>query len=199
MKTWPAIRLAILSIAAAALLAPAQAAELTVVTVNAPAINCVFNASCTMTVTDSLGSLQFTPYGAGARLQSRTFAALPGTPGAGMTAYLYRVDLTRADGFTECLAGMVIDFGPVAQLPYVPNNPAHVYVVTQGGLGSVGVKSAEQDGDVITFNFNGYLCAGQSSFFFGLAASKPPQPTSATLFGIGKPPIIQTDARAPQH
>ena len=56
------------------LLAPlaAQAGPLTIVNVNAPAINCVFNPACTVVVTDSLGT--FVPPGdAGiARLQSRT-------------------------------------------------------------------------------------------------------------------------------
>ncbi|MGD0317301.1 MAG: hypothetical protein ABSB37_15480 [Xanthobacteraceae bacterium] len=188
MKSLPAIPIA----AAAALSAPlpAHAADLTVVNVSAPAVNCVFNASCTVVVTDSTGTLQYTPLGEGAFLQSRTY---PGAPGAGTTAYEYRVDLTQATGYTECLAGVVVNFGPVVQLTYPPNQPAQVYVITQGGLGSVGIQSAEQDGDVITFTFNGYLCAGQSSYFFGLTAA------TATLFGFGTPPFVQTDARTPQH
>lgn len=195
MKSLPAI------LAAAALLTQTQAgaADLKVVTVNAPAINCVFNATCKVTVTDSVGNLKYTPLGGGARLQSRTYVAKPGTPGAGKTAYLYRVDLTQGAGFTDCLAGMVIDFGPVAQLEYLPGNAAHVFVVTKGGIGSVGVKSAEQDGDVIQFNFSDYLCAGKSTFFFGLAAATAPKTTDATLFGLGSPPLIQTKARVPQH
>ncbi|HML12227.1 MAG TPA: hypothetical protein VK456_02910 [Xanthobacteraceae bacterium] len=60
--------------AAAALAAPAaQAANLTVVNVSAPAINCVFNASCKVVVTDSVGTLQYTDLGSGAFLQSRTY------------------------------------------------------------------------------------------------------------------------------
>jgi hypothetical protein len=195
MKSAPAIVIA----AAAALSAPAQAADLTVVNVSAPAVNCVFNASCTVVVTDSVGTLEYTPLGSGAFLQSRTYPGAPGTPGAGTTAYEYRVDLTQATGYTECLAGVVVNFGPVVQLTYPPNQPAQVYVITQGGLGSVGIQSAEQDGDVITFTFNGYLCAGQTGYFFGLAAAKGPQSATATLFGFGTPPFVQTDARTPQH
>ena len=42
----------------ATLMAPAaQAESLTVVEVNAPAVNCVFNTSCTVTVNDSTGAL----------------------------------------------------------------------------------------------------------------------------------------------
>ncbi len=119
MKSLPAIPIA----AAAALSAPlpAHAADLTVVNVSAPAVNCVFNASCTVVVTDSVGTLEYTPLGSGAFLQSRTYPGQPGTPGAGTTAYEYRVDLTQATGYTECLAGVVVNFGPVVQLTYPPN------------------------------------------------------------------------------
>jgi hypothetical protein len=184
-----------------ALFAPgaAQAAVLKVVNVNAPAINCVFDASCTVVANDSVGNLTFTPLGAGARLQSRTFAAKPGTPAAGKTAYLYRVDLTNGAGFTECTAGMVINFGPVASLPYAQPGTSEVFVITTGGLGSVGLKSAEQNGNVITFTFSDYLCAGKTSFFFGLAAATAPVATTATLFGPGHPPFVAVGARAPQH
>ncbi len=187
--------------AVVALFAPgdARAATLKVVNVNAPAVNCVFDPGCKIVVSDTVGNLTFMPLGAGARLQSRTFAAKAGTPAAGKTGYLYRVDLTNGAGFTECTAGLVINFGPVASLPYVQNSQADVFVITTGGLGSIGLKSAEQDGDVITFTFSDYLCAGKTSFFFGLAATKPPVATTATLFGMGEPAFVQVNARAPQH
>ena len=181
------------------LCAAAPSAALTVVNVSAPAVNCVFDASCSVVVNDSTGSLQNTPLGNGAFLQSRTYAAKPGTPGAGTTAYEYRVALNQGAGFTECQVGLVVNFGPVKQLTYPQNQPAHVFVVTQGGLGSVGIKSADQSGDVITFTFSKPLCAGQTSYFFGLAAVKGPQSASATLFGYGSPPFVQTAVRVPQH
>lgn len=188
-------------LAIAALLAPAAspATPLKVVNVNAPAVNCVFDATCNVIVSDSVGNLTFTPLGNGARLQSRTFAAKAGTPGAGKTAYLYRVDLTNGAGFTECTAGLVLNFGPIAKLPYLPNDQADVFVINTGGLGTVGIKDAEQNGDVITFTFTEYLCAGKTSFFFGLAAATAPKLMSATLYGIGSPPLVQVDARVPQH
>ena len=197
MKTGPAIGLAAAVVLCAA--APTYAGALTVVEVNAPAVNCVFNASCTVVVEDSTGSTQFTAFGAGGFLQSRTYPGQPGTPGAGLTAYEYRIDLSQALGFTECVAGLVLNFGPVQKLTYPTNQPAHVYVVTQGGIGSVGIESAEQDGDVITFNFKSYLCAGASTFFFGMAAPKGPQSATAVLFKYGYPPFLQIDARTPQH
>lgn len=193
--------LALVMAATAALWAPqaGHCAALTVVNVSAPALNCVFDKSCKVAVDDTNGTLQFTPFGSGALLQSRTYPGAAGTPGAGTTAYLYRVDLTQGTKFTECLVGLVLNFGPVVQLTYPTNQPGQVFVVTQGGLGSVGLKSAEQDGTVITFTFSTPLCAGQSSDFFGLAAAKGPQQATATLFGFGNPPFVATTARTPQH
>jgi hypothetical protein len=138
MKMLPAI------FATAALLASAnaQAAFLNIVNVTAPDINCVFEATCKVVVNDSIGDLSFTPLGNGARLQTRTFKSAIASPAAGKIAYLYRVDLTNAVGFTDCLAGLVLDFGPVPKLPFTKNLLSHVYVITKGGIGSVGVKSA---------------------------------------------------------
>ena len=197
MKTGPAVWLAAAVVLCAS--APAHAASLTVVEVNAPAVNCVFNPTCTVTVTDSVSTLQFTVYGAGAFLQSRTYSGQPGTPGAGLIAYEYRLDFTQALGFTECVAGMVLDFGPVQKLTYPPNQPAHAYVITQGGIGTVGIESAEQDGNVITFTFKTYLCPGASTQFFGMAAGKTPMIVTPLLFKYGNPPFIELNARVPQH
>jgi hypothetical protein len=197
VKSKPAIVMA----AAAALWpsAPANSANLTVVEVSAPAVNCVFNSSCTVVVDDSAGTLANTSLGSGGFLQSRTYPGMPGTPGAGTTAYEYRLDLRGANPFADCLAGVVINFGPVKQLTYPQAQPGHVFVTTQGGLGSVGIQTAEQDGDVITFTFSQYLCGGETSYFFGMAATAGPQTATATLFGIGSPPFIQVDARRPAH
>jgi len=187
-------------LAGAVLLAPsAVAANLTVVKVAAPAVNCVFNASCTVTVNDSVGKLTFSQLGDGAFFQSRTYPAVAGTPGAGNMAYEYRLDLRQANIFAECVAGLVLNFGTVTKLTYPQNQPGHVFVITQGGLGSVGIKSAEQDGSVITFTFEKYLCAGETSFFFGLAATGAPTAASATLFGPGSPGFIAINARVPTH
>ena len=178
----------------------AEAAALTVINVGAPKINCVFNPICSVIVNDSVGSLTYTPLGAGTFLQSRTYSGAAGTPATGATAYEYRLDLTQGDKYSDCIGGLVMNFGSVLKLPYGANNTqGHVFVVTQGGLGSVGIKSAEQDGDVIIFTFDKFLCAGQTTYFFGLAAIKPPVNTSAVLFGIGATPFIPVGARVPQH
>jgi hypothetical protein len=198
-------------LAAAVLLAGAgatRAAPLNVVEVSAPAINCVFNASCTITVNDSVGQILM-PYLATpntAWLQSRTFTGAPGTPAAGLTGYEYRISLTQAAGFGECLLGFVVNFGPITKLPYKPGSPpADVFVVTGGGLGTIGVTSAEQDGDVITFTLKSPLCLGASpsnaatTYFIGLASANVPAATSATIFAFGDPAFYSVPARAPAH
>lgn len=186
---------------AAALLAPAwaQASSLTVVKVAAPAVNCVFDSSCTVVVNDSIGDLQYSPLGKNAFVQTRTYAGKPGTPGAGTTAYVYRVALDQGAKGSDCIVGMVVDFGPVKALTYPQNQLGHVFVVTQGGIGSVGVKSAEHDGDVIIFTFDAPVCAGATTYFFGIAATGAPKAASTTLFGYGEPPFVQTAARVPVH
>jgi hypothetical protein len=183
------------------------AKPLKIVTVSAPAINCVFNATCKLTVTDSSGNLDmpFLATPGTAWLQSRTFSGEPGTPGAGLTGYEYRLSMTQAAGFSDCVLGLVLDFGPVKQLPYTPGSLSDVYVVTGGGVGTVGLKSADQEGSIITFAFDKPVCvppapsSAATTFFFGLASPKPPRAIGAGLFAVGKPPYYAVDARAPNH
>ena len=193
-----------------ALTSAAQAQLLTVVEVNAPAVNCVFNPSCTITVNDSQGFIAL-PYIATPKtawLQSRTYTGAPNTPGAGKTAYEYRVSLTEASGSADCLTGFVVNFGPVAKLPYANNQPADVFVTTTGGLGTIGIKTAEKFSDVIEFTFkSGGLClAGgpdvkNTTFFFGLAANNAPAPApiDGQIVAVGMPAIYPVQARVPVH
>jgi hypothetical protein len=185
----------------------AQGQLLTVVEVGAPAVNCVFNPSCTITVSDTVGFIPL-PYLAApntAFLQSRTFTGEPGTPGAGKTGYMYRISLTQAAGTADCLGGLVVNFGPVAKLPYKDNQPADVFVVTTGGLGTISLKSAEKFGGVIEFTLARQLCLSggpdlnNTTFFFGLAADTAPTPVSAQIFSTGTPPLYNVNARAPAH
>ncbi len=202
------------------MLAPlaAQAGPLTIVNVNAPAVNCVFNPSCTVVVTDSLGTF-FLPGDAGtARLQSRTYVGATGAPAAGLTAYVYRVDLTSATAprpnTVNCVRQLILDIGPIVKLNYLPPSPTHgpiksdVFVITSGGLGTIGLSSAAQAGNIVTFTFTKPVCPkpltatavipGETSFFFGLAARTAPKPSTArllyTLGGGGT-----TAARVPIH
>jgi len=184
-----------------------QATPLKVVDVGAPAINCVFNTSCTIVVNDTIGAIPLSGITGSARLQSRTFTGAAGTPGAGKTGYIYRVDLTQAVGVVAipCVSNLKLDFGPITKLPYVPGGGVEeVFVITSGGLGSIGVASADRVGNVTTLTFSKPVCAGSSagkgdtSFFFGLAAPKVPKPSTAQMQITGGT-LVDVPARVPTH
>jgi len=186
----------------------AQAASLTVVSVAAPDINCVYETDCTVTVTDSIGAIPIPNLVSGtARLQSRTFTGKPGAPAAGKTGYEYRVDLTTAITNAEfsCVTDLAVDFGAVTKLQYNNLGPLDdVFVITKGGLGTIGLLFAEQTGNVITFTFSQPVCAGyspntgQTTFFFGLTSAFAPHAIEAKVGVPGLDPV-DVKARAPSH
>ena len=187
--------------------AAARAQPLTVAEVNAPAIPCVFHPACIITVSDTVGfiPLPFLAAPNTAFLQSRTFSGVAGTPAAGRAGYMYRISLTQAAGSGNCLGGLVLNFGPALKLPYAPDKVADVFVITSGGLGSIGLKSAERFGAVIVFELAKPLCLdggpnlANTTFFFGLAADTPAMTTAAQIFSSGNPPLYSVDARVPSH
>lgn len=197
------LALALVTLFATACAAPSP---LEVVNVSAPDINCVFDPSCTVTVTDTSAPI---PIAAGGSnfLQSRTFVGVPGAPADGLYGYEYRIDLREAMGITyiPCLSSMTIDFGPVVStLDYDGDGTADdVYVVTGGGLGSVGLASAEQDGDEVTFTFGPSVCAGgspgsgESTFFFGLVSTQTPEPAVTAIIKETTGDEYLVPARAP--
>jgi len=175
-----------------------QAAPLTVVNVGAPAINCVFSPAqipnapppaCSVVVDDSIGIFKPPGDSGEARLQSRTHPGTTPAPAAGDMAYIYRVDLTTVHGLTSpnCVTMLALDFGPVVKLPYGPKGKVHVFVVTAGGLGSVGLASADQVGKRITFTFSNPVCPGATSYFFGLASKsvKPVAGVATVFYSLG--------------
>lgn len=184
-----------------------QAEPLRVVTVGAPAINCLFDPTCRVVVNDTSDSIPL-PTGGRNFLQSRTFRGQPGSPADGLYAYLYRLDLRNATGIVNipCLISLTINSGPVANsLDFDGDGKIgdQVFVVTSGGLGSVGLSSADQSGETITFNFSAPVCAGarpgggQGTFFFGLVSSQPPQRITATVVESGGK-SYEVQARAPE-
>lgn len=179
----------------------AVATDLKVVEVSFPEVNCTFNTTCTITVSDTVGTIGLGLDDGKAILQSCTFTGAPGAPVAGKTGYMYRIDLTQGKAWVDCLVGLTVNFGPLVKQPYVKGSPElfDVFVGVKGGVGMVSIKSAEQDGDTITFMFAKPLCVGETTFFFGLAANKGPQRVSAGLFGYGSPPYHGVDARGPSH
>jgi len=182
------------------------AAPLKVVNVSAPAINCVFNPTCTVTVNDTSDNVMLSAGGTGF-LQSRTYRGAAGSPAAGLFAYEYRLDLRNAVGALNiaCINWMTISFGPVVgSLNYGGDaKPDQVFVVTGGGIGTIGIASAIQTGSNIRFNFTSPICEGgapgkgDSSFFWGLVSKQPPKFVTATLHETGGATHV-VKARSPQ-
>jgi hypothetical protein len=185
---------------------PASAVPLEVVEVSAPAVNCVFDGDCRITVNDSTAAITLPASSGQGFLQTRTAPpGEPGTTGGGFIPYEYRIDLRQIGGLTAlpCITELSLDFGAHQPLDYDGDgDPEDVFVVTAGGLGSVGLASAERTGDRITFRLAPAVCAGnrsgsgESTFFFGLAAAGPPQPVTArAVVSLGG--TLDLDARAP--
>ena len=81
-----------------------------------------------------------------------------------------------------CVSGFRLAFGPMATLPYAPGRrPAQVFVVTSGALGSIPPTAADLTGTTLTFTFAAPVCAGRTSYFFGVAARNPPVTTDADI------------------
>lgn len=186
----------------------AQAIPLSIVNVSAPPINCIFDASCTVVVNDTTAPINLPGSGTGF-LQSRTFRGLPGSPAAGKYGYEYRVDMRNAVGITNigCVTSVTLNFGPVVNtLDYNGDGTMgdQVFVVTGGGLGAIGIASAEKVGNNITFTFSSPVCAGgssgagQSSFFWGLVSAARPRFVAASVTHTSGP-ALNIQARAPQY
>jgi hypothetical protein len=178
----------------------ASALILPISPVGAPAINCVFSPTCTRLVTDTTAPLSL-PGGAGVGfLQSRTFTGEPGTQAEGLTGYEYRIDLREIRGitFVPCVSRFTINFGPGSSLDYDGDGDLErIYVVTSGGVGSVAPSSADKVGNVITFDFAPSVCAGESTFFFGLSSPRPPRFVTAQVRTTTND-VIDLQARVPE-
>jgi hypothetical protein len=163
----------------------AQAAPLNIVPVSAPQINCLFvtDPDCRIVVSDFTDHFVLPATTGDAFLQSRRFpVGEAGTVAAGLFAYVYRLDLRRLAGVTAlpCIQSFSVDFGPVVPVDYNHDKRLdHVFVITEGGIGTVAPSEAEHIDDTITFHFKAPVCAGaslgqgDSTFFFGLAATNP--------------------------
>lgn len=106
--------------------------------------------------------------------------------------------MTQVKG-KNCVLAMRIDTGPLATLNYKPGTPAQLYVVTSGGLGSVGIGSADLTSGILTVKFHGAVCPGSTSYFFGMAAKGTPVNTKASVEPTLPGPAVTVPARAPKH
>ena len=136
-----------------------HAAQLKIVKVNAPAINCLFSTNCTVTVDDSTSPITFTNLtgitGSGF-LQSRTFQGLHGAPEAGLYAYVYRIALDNVHGnpSNNYISSLTLNFNSIVPFTYNGQYSNAVWVVTSGGIGGVGPSTAAATTTNITFSFN---------------------------------------------
>jgi hypothetical protein len=180
--------------AAALAMAPAaMAGPLKVVNVHSPAYQFVFSPTGSIVVQDTSDTFAVSGGAGLARLQSRTAVGQPGAPAAGLYRYSFRLDMTNVYGILNipCVTSMTIRFGAVVStFDYNGDGITgdQVFVVTSGGLGSVGLSSATQSGNDVTFHFTGGgVCAGgspgtgDSSFFFGLVSSRAPHFVTAAV------------------
>ena len=188
---------------------PVLAETLSIVPVKAPAINCAFDPSCKIVVNDFVANFAWSSTGNDSFLQSRTWPqGKPGTAAAGLYAYLYRIDLSKAMAATNftCLQSFSIPFGPVTPVDYGGTcSASHVFVITSGGLGTIAPVSAVRQADnSIEFTFQSPFCNGGQpgkggmSFFFGLASKYPPFQVVAKL-SKDMGPAVNLQAVAPKY
>lgn len=170
-----------------------KAAPLKIVSVAAPAINCVFNTSCSVRVKDTKEDVPLSTGGKGV-LQTRTFTGASGSPAEGLFAYQYRLDLTGAVGTKpSCIDWISLSFGPVVSTLNFDGaaRPDHIFVITTGGSGSIGLASALQTRDTIRFRFKSPVCSGTSAakgastYFWGLVSTSDPENITALVHESG--------------
>ena len=187
-----------------ALTAAAQTVEaqaLRVVHVRAPDINCVFSHDCRLLVRDSVGTVALDGTSGTARIQSRTAdAGALNTPGFGLTPYVYRVNLNNVSGrgTESCVRRFQIDFGTVEARDYDGDGIRdHVWVTTVGGLGDVAPVAAYRNGTKVTFEFEPSVCAGETSYFFGMASRRLPVASIGRIVSDAST-VYEVDVRTPE-
>jgi hypothetical protein len=189
------------------LLASCNGTHLSIVDVNAPAVNYIFDNDGTITVTDITDDIELIGMEGTGFLQSRTLpVGETGTAAEGLYGYEYRIDLTEVAGILNivCISSFRIVFGPVESLDFDGNGSnEEVFVVTTGGLGNISPSSVDVAGDTLTFNFSPGICAGNApgngdcSFFFGLVSAYPAHLVTSEIHAGGND--YHLEARAPNH
>jgi hypothetical protein len=175
----------------------AQSGKLTIVTVDAAALLCIYDKTCKTPSVDSSVAFDM-PDIIGTqprpRLHTRTILGTAGAPAAGKTGYLYRLDLTNVIGSSDvsCATAIKLDVGPTAKFEYFKNGAnADIFVVDKGGPGTVGLSKGERIGSGITLTFRTSICVGtgpgggESSLFFGLTSDHAPKAANAQVMLVG--------------
>jgi hypothetical protein len=182
---------------AAPSLALAQSGPLTIVTVDAKDLLCIYDKGCKIATTDSSVAFDMQDtigHLPQPRMHTRTVLGAAGSPAAGKTGYLYRLDLTNVVGGLDvsCATAFKLDVGPTGKFEYFKNGAnADVFVVDKGAPGTVGLAKAERIGSGVTFTFRKRICVGtgpgggESSLFFGLTSDHPPKTANAQVMLVG--------------
>lgn len=157
--------LTMLAVAASTIVRPATA--LNVVNASASDVNDAFGTD--VTVTDMTS-----PIFGGGFLQSRIFQQAGGT-----WVYEYRLDLRNAQSITNVpyATSVALSTGPVLSTKAT----GEVFVITAGGLGTIGLQSASGLFGYHTFEFTTPVWAGDTSYLWGYVSSSPPQVVTATV------------------
>jgi hypothetical protein len=179
-----------------------SAQPLKVVNVGAPAINCVFNPTCKVTVTDLSAPIWTTGF-----LQSRYYQGAAGAPAAGKHVYEYRVDLRNVVGAVAIpfITSLTLNIGPTQKFDFNGDGKLDdVFVTTKGGIGTIALSSAVRSGNNITFTFASPVSGGaapgkgDSSFFFGVVSNYGKHNVTASApNNLG--PALLLNAWAPNH
>lgn len=181
----------------------AQAIALNVVNTSSSTLISNFSTTGSVTVTDMTSPVLTNGF-----LQSRIFQAQAGSPAAGKWVYEYRVALNNVVGVTYVpyVYAMQWDFGAfVSTLDYNGDgtHADHVFVITSGAIGSVGVSFASLSPSGTRVNFGSgvyggsYPGGGQSSYFFGLVSPYAPKVGTVTIFKDSGTEVV--NAYVPNH
>lgn len=167
------------------------AAPLEIVEVDKRMIDCLFHETCMVNSDIHTDDLVLSD-GVTGLLHSRTFIGQPGLETAGHYGFEYQIDMRNALGiFSQpCVKTLTIDFGHVVNaFDYDRSGSAgeHVYVVTTGNTGAIGIESANKVGPTIEFTFEEPLCSGDASgpgdlsYAFGLVSGAPSHLKNASV------------------
>lgn len=182
-----------------------------------PGIYCRFSPDCHVASIDRKSSATVTNLAVSCILRSRSFAAANAGGAYGGSAdvygYEYQVTLNNdGENGTNFVAikSLALNFGYVETFAFGNHASNQVWVVTDGGTGSVAPTSAAFSGTNVVFNFSPPLFLGTltnktvSTYSFGMMSSYKPRVTSAVLAGFTQTPPdemqpfeLTLDARTP--
>ena len=173
------LRIALFSIAALAMAAPAFAYNV----VNTSwTVQCIFSPTCSVTVTDYVAEFAVSGGSGNGRLQSRIFQSQDGN-----WVYEYRINMTQVAGLTytpyaDYLA--IYNWGTPIQYDFNSDSVAtdHVFNITSGGCSpctKTVTNAFLSSGYTYFYASSGvysgsYVGGGESTYFFGLVSSQAP-------------------------